>query len=236
MEEIKEYCHYILSLCNRDIISTAALGKYRTKQDILDDFENLFDYRSNQWPKFNRRLVKDLFWSISENIFIKESALDTDAQRIFKRCLSGTKGMHIKLKDGYDVDYDGLFNILADYNWILASKQYCISHKENTIYLIDNFTWLSTGTKFFLNELYRQCEQEIDECSIMEEALRLRGKLFSYSPDERVRCYVSADMSNTDMKKLIGEIRASIKQKLFLFFALMVTNIRREEMRRGLLR
>ena len=235
MEEIKEYCHYILSLCNRDIISTAALGKYKTRQDILNDFENLFDYRSNQWPKFNRRLVKDLFWSISENIFIKESALDTDAKRIFKRCLSGTKGMRIKLKDGYDVDYDGLFNILADYIWLLASKQYCTSHEENAFYLIDNFTLLRTKTECFLNELYWQCEQEIKECSIMEEALRLRRKIFSFSPDERVRCYVSADISNTDIQNLIIENKVSIEQKQYLFFALMVTNIRCEEMRRGLL-
>jgi hypothetical protein len=235
MEEIKEYCHYILSLCNHDIISTAAIGKYKTKQDILDGFENHFDYRSNQWPKFNRRLVKDLFWSISENIYIKDSALDIDAKRIFRRCLSGAKEMNIRLKDGYDVDYDELFNIFADYIWLLASKQYCIQHKENAFYLIDNFTLLRTRTKCFLNEVYCQCEQEIVECTIMEEALRLRRKLCSYSSDERVRCYVSDYMTNTDLQNLIDEKKVSIEQKQYLFFALMVTNIRCDEMRRGLL-
>ncbi|MDF2854641.1 MAG: hypothetical protein K0Q87_492 [Neobacillus sp.] len=236
MADIKEYCHYALSLNNRKSVFAAAPTQYITKQSILDDFNQTFGYTIKRWPRFNKNLIDALWWAFKDSDLLRTNKLNKDAKILYRRCLKGLQKIDVASSDSYEINYCDMFEILADYIWLLSSQRYCAKRNERQTYLIDKFSQIHVQMRQILKEWDYQREEDVKECSVIEEALRLKRRVFcGTSSDDRIRWYLTSGMQNDELQDLIDEKKRQIGHEHYLYFAIIATSVRYEEVRSVLL-
>ena len=236
MSDVKEYCHYILSLDNRKSVYATVPARYKTKQDILSDFDENFKYNPRRCPGFNKWLVDTLWWALEDSELIQTSKLSGDVGFIYKRCIDRMPQIDTKRRDdGYVINYQDIFEILSDFIWILISQRCCGKERKSTIQLIDNFSIIHIKIRQVYINMEQKRGQDAEEVSVIEKALRLKKKFFSITSDERVRRYLESGMRYEEIQGLLDEKKRQVEHDDYLFFALMATSVRYEEVRRVLL-
>jgi len=230
-----EYCHYILSLCADVNYGTAVPKGFRMRQNIIDQFHEQFQFKEGQWQKYNRWLVDSLYYAIVKGDYILERELDEDARKIYMRCNKLITNYRANFPMDYAVDHDMIFEIANDFNWLLASKK---EHERKNlmgqIKLNDDMMISRRWIVTFLEDLKKIYQEKFEECPYMEEALKKRRSIVAWSRDEKVRWYVSQHLSNEELEDWITETKDTMWKELYLFYILMVTAVRFENMRRRL--
>lgn len=228
-----EYCRYILSLCADVNYGTAVPKGFRLKQNIIDQFNEQFQFKESQWPKYNRWLVDSLYYAIVDGDYILERELNEDARKIYMRCKKRIKNYRANFPMDYAVDHDVIFEIANDFNWLLASKK---EHERKNlmgqIQLNDDMMISRRWIVTFLEDLQKIYQEKFEECPYMEEALKKRRSIVVWSRYEKVRGYVNQHLSNEEFEDWIAETKDEMWKESYLFYILMVTAVRFENMRR----
>lgn len=229
----KEYCHYLLSLCEDANYAGAVPHGFRLKQSIIEQFDEQFQFKEAQWPKYNKQMVNVLYHAIVDGKYIKERELDDDAKKIYVRCKNKISEYCKNFPRDYVINHEVIFEIANDFNWLLASKKEHLKRKlSGCIQLNDNMPLLRRRLVLFLEDLRQSYEERTKEYPYMEKALKKRRSIVGFSPDENVRWYVGQDMSNEELENLINETKKKIWQEQYLYYILMVTAVRFEHLKR----
>lgn len=189
---------------------------FRLKQNIVDRFDAQFQFKESQWPKYNRRLVDSLYYAIVDGDYILARELDEDARKIYSRYEKLITKYHMNFPMDYAVDHDVIFEIANDFNWLLASKK---EHERGNlmgrIQLNDNMRISRRRIVTFLEDLQNIYQKKFEECPYMEEVLKKRKSFVVWSLDEKVRRYVSQDLSNEEFEDWIVETKDTMWRGIF---------------------
>lgn len=241
MDEMMEYCHHILSKGKSISLYAAAPKDYKSKKDVLDRFDRLMDFSPKRWPAFNDKLTRSIRWLLDESGLLRIRYMGEDANSIYERCYERIPRIDHRVRpEGYIIDYEEVFEILSDFIWIYVSQLNCREKGSQKLTLIDDFQMLHHGVK----ELYKVfdefiCEAEY-ECKDIAEAEELRCDhrfLTAFIPgviaNDRVRWYCSSEIREDDFRQLKHEKEEYAEWMKYIYFALIATSVRFEEIRRG---
>ncbi len=161
----------------------------------------------------------------------KKIVFSVDARKLYNRCLSKTDYMYHQNENRTDIDYDELFELLVDINWLVASictaerKQSLDVPLERNMAVI--YTWLRDALE---NDFRQQAYWYEEQCGYIETAGKLKNQLFPGL------CFVSdvqqyIQMSADERKEKLEQARNSSVYALALYYALTATLVKSEEIR-----
>ena len=231
---MEEYCHFILSRDKNDILYPGFPKKYRKKIDILNDFDYTMDYSSNRWRWFNATLSESLNYLFYESNLLNRHKMLEDALKIYRRCEERVPSVRYTQGDsGYIIDYLTVFEILSDFIWLYLSQQKLKKGFRGTESLIENFNTMHIKYNGLFNELLNLSSDSKHCYSAAKKALELKNKLFpGLISDDLVRYYYS-EFSYRDLEQEVSEIKKEVECSNYLYFAMISTSVRYEEIRRG---
>lgn len=239
MDEVMEYCHYILSKKQSISLCAAAPNEYKRKKDILERFVVLMGYSPISWPAFNDKLAGAIKWLLDDSGLLNTRFMEKEAEIVYKRCRARIPTIdYSRRPDGYIIDYEEVFEILCDFIWLYVSQQICRSKGSQELILTDDFLMLHQMVKELygvLDELRFEAECE---CNEIAEALELRHRILPsffpwLIPNDRVRWYCSLEISEGDFRQMKYEKEKCVEWMRYIYFALIATAVRFEETRRG---
>lgn len=206
---------------------------FRLKQNIINEFEEQFQFKGSQWPKFNMWMVDALYHTIVDGEYVSENELDADARKIHLRCEKTISKLYLDFPKDYMVDHDVIFEIVNDFNWLLASERENERRKlTGRIQLSDNMVMLRKNTVKFLEWLQSQIDKDAEELPFMKEALSRKRKIIVGFPDDHIRWYIERTESAKDLEAWIQDTENRVREKRYLFYILMVTAVRFEYLKR----
>lgn len=226
MLERKDYCQYYLYKFADTELPTLMLKTYKTKDDIRDAYESSSCYLSNP-DAMNKYLVYILFSFIQKDSE-KLGCLDIDANRILKRSIERISNADT---------YADIFGATSDYLWIKASARLCDARNtREQISLTDNENLENREAMAWISEIKGEIDNAKYDLRCMEEAENLPiGKMLfpCFVKNRDIRKYADANnISYFELKQKMSACRTFIKEYEVVYFALLVTNIHRAELRR----
>ena len=226
MSQNRDYCQYYLDKCSNKTIQFALRKIYKTTDDIRYAYENSPCFLKNRDER-NVYLL-DTVRGYIQNRGKKYDALDIDADKVLQRAIN---------KINQAGKYDDIFEGLADYLWIEASTKLCRDRDKGAfISLIEDAMIENIMAAKWLKDLKEEIDNAKYELTCMEEAdnLPLKKKMFLILVDNRdVAWYANSNnISYSERKQRISDFRIFIKEHEMVYFALLVTNIYREELLR----
>lgn len=162
----------------------------------------------------------------------KKIVFSVDARKLYNRCLSKTDYMYHQNENRTDIDYDELFELLVDINWLVASictaegKQSLDVPLERNMAVI--YTWLRDALE---NDFRQQAYWYEEQCCYIEESGKLKNQFFPglcYS--QEIQHYIP--MNVYEREDAIKQARNNSVQTMALYYALTATLIKSEKIRR----
>ena len=241
MDEVMEYCHHILSKGKSKSLYAAAPNDYKSKKDVLDQFDRLMCYSPKRWPGFNDKLTRSIRWLLDESRLLGIRYMGEDANSVYERCYERIPRIDHRIRpEGYVIDYSEVFEILGDFIWLYVSQQNCKKNGSHKLILIDDFQILHHGVKELyeiLDEFIYEAEYECKDIAEAEELRRNHRLITAFIPgviaNDRVRWYCSSEIRDDDFYHLKHEKEEYAEWVKYIYFALIATSVRFEEIRRG---
>lgn len=225
MSQKYDYCEYYISKCEKSEVPYARSQQYKTKEELLTAYINSFCYlrTKDQRVDFLLQVLPPFIF----HDFGCAKCLDANARKILERAYDRIS--HVKT-------YEDIFCALSDYLWVRASIATYTSKKNNIIYLVEDMSFEALGTLKWLKTLYGEikqnritlsCVKEADELPILIQAMPnlIRDSELAYYAD--IENFTSAKR-----KHLMDNIKEELKIREMVYFASLVTNNYRDELRR----
>lgn len=222
MSEKMDYCLYYLRQCSDGIVEVLMRNTdYKTVDSIRSAYEKS-SCCSRRNPDYRNRLLVRSVPSFIKQDSERFGCLDADADRVLKRSVERIKNAGT---------YSDIFKALTDYLWVAASAEICKNRR--IISLTDNYRIETVRAMDWINGIKKRIDDEERELSCMAKAddLSLVGRaLADYNPDHRVAWY-AGNYPRSEIKQMISERRSLIKELEMIYFAFLVTNLYREQLR-----
>lgn len=160
------------------------------------------------------------------------SDFSVDAQKLYNRCSIKTDNMYRRNENRTDIDYDELFELLVDINWLVASIWTAEIKQSSDVPLERNMAVIHTLLRDSLENDFRQRAYWYEEqCSCIEESGKLRNQFLpGMCSNPEVQHYIQ--MSTYEREAVLRQTRNHSVQALALYYALTATLIKSEEIRR----
>lgn len=160
------------------------------------------------------------------------SDFSVDAQKLYNRCSIKTDNMYRRNENRTDIDYDELFELLVEINWIVASIWTAEIKQSSYIPLERNMAVIHTRLRDSLENDFRQRAYWYEEqCSCIEVSGKLRNQFLpGMCSNPEVQHYIQ--MSTYEREAVLRQTRNHSVQVLALYYALTATLIKSEEIRR----
>lgn len=219
------YCEFILLQCKMHTI-TSVCKVVSTKGALLNISKKEFNGCKNIIS--DSRLYDSLYDCIRDKNIINPNCLNIDSRIVFDRCSDFILSRCID-------DYNKLFDILVEINWLLASYYNSKKNGEKEIILLKNYKTRRECLKEYLWNLYNLSVEDYNECNYIAEALEIKGKIlsglhkFKY---EESRRYLSQEYDYMYLKELQREYRNISINKRTLFYGLTATAALENDIRR----
>lgn len=162
----------------------------------------------------------------------KKIVFSVDARKLYNRCLSKTDYMYHQNENRTDIDYDELFELLVDINWLVASictaerKQSLDVPLERNMAVI--YTWLRDALE---NDFRQQAYWYEEQCCYIEESGKLKNQFFpGLCSSQEIQHYIP--MNVYEREDAIKQARNNSVQTMALYYALTATLIKSEKIRR----
>lgn len=220
------YFDYVLSQCRTQGIS-AICEVVSTRKALTDMANSGFNGCKNITADW--RLTETVEDCLYNHRKIDPNALSRDALEIYNRCRA------ISFSDG--INYDRLFDMLVDFNWLQASIQNAKKEPPRSIELLSDPIRIRCSLKEYLLDVYTGAVQDSNDCVYIDEAIQAKGKfftgLFPFKHEES-RYYASPDFITSDLRSIQQDRRENSHKGMALFFGLTATAALAENIRRGL--
>lgn len=230
MEEIKEYCHYTFAMVTRGGVRGAVPEHYQSRKNVLDEFDSAMGYNPEYWRRFNIELLDAI-----KTIQIPNTRFfDNDTHRLYDSVFNRLDMIRCG-RDSYVLDYEQLFDILADYLWVLAS--YDQNPDSKKVYLITSQSQICAQSKLFLTAWQINYQDELKTVAEMEYVLSqasIPRSIFLGLQSENYKRYLG-NQTTYDLKSEIEAKKSDIRKIQYLFYAFCATNVRYKNLVKRLL-
>ena len=231
MEDVKEYCHYTFTSYIRGNVLGAVPKQYPSRKIILDEFDVIMGYRPEYFRRFNLELIDAIKTVRIVNVYL----FDKDTSRLYDSVFDRFNRIHCGVNN-YDLDYEQLFDILADYLWVIASCDRD-SHGKS-VSLIANQSQICSQSQNFLMKLQKYYQDELETVAEMENVLSQESfskSLFLGLQSKSYQKYLE-NKSSYELKKKIEGKKINVRRHQYLFYALCATNAKYKNLVKELLR
>lgn len=159
-------------------------------------------------------------------------AFSVDARKLYNRCSIRTDYMYHQNENQTDIDYDELFELLVDINWIVGSIWAAERKYSSDVLLERNMAVIHTRLRDALENNFRQRAYWYEEqCSYIEESGKLKNQFLpGLCSNPEIQHYIP--MSAYEREDAIRQTINHSVQALALYYALTATLIKSEEIRR----
>ncbi len=155
-----------------------------------------------------------------------------DAKKIYDRCVNRTDCMYRQNRTQTDINYDEMFELLVDVNWLVASIWAAGRKQGVDVPLERNMAVVHTRLPNVLeNDFRKQAYWYEEQRGYIEEAGKLKNQLLPglcFSPE--VQQYIT--MSTDERDKILRQAKDRSVYALALYYALTATLVKSEEIRR----
>ena len=220
------YFDYILSQCQTQRIREIC-EVFSTCKALVENAKSGFNGCNNITADF--RLFETVKRCLNNYGIIDPNVLGRDALEIYNRCRT------VAPSEGR-IDYDRLFDLLVDFNWLQASIQNAKNDSSRFIELLSDPIIIRLALKEYLLDVYNGAVQESNECVYIGEAMQARGRIFTgFFPfkHEESRNYAFSNISYLELKSMQQRKRENSYERMSLFFGLTATAALAEDIRRG---
>ena len=226
MSDRMDYYQYYLSKCKNKELPTLVGKRYKTTDGVRDAFKNSTCYLKNP-DDMNFYLIQTLSSYISEEAE-DFSELDKDADRVLQRSINRITNAR---------ENEDIFEAISDFLWVKASVKLCEINIRNGIVSLTNIFYQEIRvTMEWLDEIIEKIKDAEYDLECMEESNRLPiGKQIFLglveNPD--VAWYANPhNILHSEKMQKISDCREYIRQLEMIYFAFLVTNIYREDIRK----
>ena len=222
----ESYVEYILGECKSDRISHYCTA-YATADDFIAAAKSGFCGKRYILGQGN--IIYALRNYLDER---RGTDFSEDAKKLYNRCVSRTDDMFSLNRERKNVNYDELFELLVDVNWLVASIWTAQKKQRVNILLERNIDAIHTRLRNALENDFRQQAYWYEEqCGYIEESGKLRNQLFQgMCSNPEVQQYIP--MSADERDKVLRQAKDCSVYALALYYALTATLVKSEEIRR----
>lgn len=219
------YFEYTLSQCRTQIIKTVC-DVVPTRAALQKKAQEGFNGCRNITA--DRRLMETVAVCFQNPEIINPDQLDDDCNIVFERCRR-------TVLSGENLEYEKVFDLLVEVNWLLASIQHNKARRTRNIPLLNDPKLIRDCIREHLLGLYNSAIDDYNECIYIDEALQARKKFFQglypFKYEESKR-YLSLDILHSELEALRNDYQGNGICKMALFFGLTVTAALENEIRR----
>ena len=222
----ESYVEYILGECKSDRISHYCTA-YATSDDLIQAAKS--EFCGKRYILGQGNIIYALQNYLDEQ---RETVFSQDAKKLYNRCVSRTDDMFSLNRDRKNVNYDELFELLVDVNWLVASIWTVQKKQRVNVPLESNIDVIYTRLRNALeNDFRQQAYWHEEQCGYIEEAGKLKNQVFPglcFSPEVQQYIPMSAD----ERDKVLRQAKDNSVYALALYYALTATLVKSEEIRR----
>lgn len=221
----ESYVEYILADCKYDRIACACTAYVSTNDFIMAAKSGI----RKSYILGQGNIVNALRNYLREQA---GSTFSVDAQKLYSRCSIKTDYLYRQNENRTDIDYDELFELLVDINWLVASVWIAERKQSTDVQLERNMAVIHTRLRDSLeNDFRRRAYWYEEQCSCIEEAGKLRNQFLpGICSNPEVRNYIP--MSTYEREETLRQTKNNSIQTLALYYALTATLIKSEKIRR----
>lgn len=229
------YFNYTLSNCESLII-----------KNICERFPTIIKLKSsasNDWIEYKEILCdSEIVRAIS--VFFEQSKEHDigiylgDSQIIYNRCNSAFLHLREEWGKGKVLDYDRLFDILVDVNWILASRYDSIQNNQRYVYLLSDQSRMRKAIRLFLDTVYVSAINYHNESIYVTEGIEAKKQhpfipwLYDNQYNESYK-YIRSDITLKELQEGKTFCKNACRNNLTMYYCLTATAALAESIRRG---
>ena len=230
------YFEYTLSKCKSSVIKTIC-ARYQLKQQLqksVNDEWSYYDGITN-----DSELLYEVAELFRQGELLRYCDVKGDSSIVYDRCISSIRNIRIARHNGYSLDYDNLFDALADVCWVVASVYASERGRKGNVILLCNQKQINESLREYLESLYDSALHEHYESFYIGEGIQAKNDhpilrhRYEYKYEESLR-YIHSNLTIQELKDRKQQQKGFCSRHLTLYYGLTATAALADNIRKGL--
>lgn len=230
------YFEYTLSKCKSSVIKTVC-ARYQLKQwlqkSVKEEWSNYGEITNDS------ELIYEVAELFRRGELLRCCDVNGDSRIIYDRCISSILDIRINWRNGNGLDYDNLFDALADVCWMVASVYASERGRKENVILLCNQKQINESLRDYLEFLYDAAIHEHNESVYIGEGIQAKNEhpflryKYEYKYAESLR-YINSDLTIQELENRKQLQKGFCSRHLTLYYGLTATAALADNIRKGL--